>query len=240
MRQMGGPAARPSFAVALVALAVATAVGCRAAQAVPPAQSYFPLEVGQRWVYDTSFYGPRARSTTSEVAVCRVRDSDQAGRVYLIATCADQDLIEAVFAFEQGHEIAEPLVVNSQGQPQTHQPPEVIARTDMRVGQQWTWDGKVDDVSRKSLYQVANKGKVLTPAGEFDGVRLIVSDQSDGPPAVVERWYATGVGLVKEAGVTFFPGQNGEPVQVELVRLLKEHSVVPVEQIACCQKLPGS
>jgi hypothetical protein len=116
----------------------------------------------------------------------------------------------------------------------------VIARFDMRVGQSWDWEGKIDDEEWQSAYQVANRGRVMTPAGEFDAVRLMVADKSDGPPAIVERWYASGVGLVKEAGTTFFPGPNGDPVPVELVRLLKEHSVVPVEQIVCCGKVPNS
>ena len=232
---------RPSLILALAAALVAFGVACRAAAALPPPeQSIFPLELGQHWAYDTSFYGPNSQSTTTEVAVCRVRDSDQAGRVFLIATCADGDLVQAQFVFGHGQEIVMPLIVNRSGDPRPRDPPEVIARFDMRVGQSWDWEGKIDDEEWQSSYRVANRGRVMTPAGEFDAVRLMVADKSSGPPAIVERWYASGVGLVKEAGTTFFPGQNGDPVPVELVRLLKEHSVVPVEQIACCGKVPNS
>lgn len=226
--------------LALSALVVAFAVGCRTVQVAPPGQSIFPLEPGRRWLYDTSFYGPNGRGTTTEVAVCRIRDSDQAGRVFLIATCADGQLAQTQFVFGHGQEVVQPLVVTRGGDPRPRDPPEVIARFDMRVGQAWEWKGKINNDEWRSSYRVASRGRVITPAGEFEAVRLLVADTSGGgPPAIVERWYATGVGLVKEAGTTFLPGDQGRPVPVELVRILKEQSVVPVEQIVCCQKVPG-
>lgn len=234
-----GRSRSPSLVLAAAALVVALAVGCRAQQAVPAAESFYPLELGRRWLYDTRFYGPNGRGVTTEAAVCRVRDTDEIGRVFLLASCVEDELVEGQFLLADGREIVLPLMVTRTGEPRERQPPEVIARVDMRVGQAWDWEGMIGGEEWHSHYRVANRGRVLTPAGEFEAVRLMVRDESDGPPAVVERWYAPGVGLIKEAGATIFPGPNDEPVQVELVRLLREHGVVPVEQISCCGKVPA-
>jgi hypothetical protein len=224
----------------VAALLIATAIACRPSAAPLPAdQSYFPLELGERWVYDTMFYGPTQRSATSVVAVCRVREAE-VGRMFLISTCADQDLIEAQIVFRRGEEIAQPLLLDSQGQARARDPPEVIARTRMRVGQVWRWEGKVGDEDRQSVYAVANRGRILTPAGELEAVRLLVRDVSEGPAnASVERWFAPGVGLVREAGALIFPAEGGRMAQIELVRTLREHGVVAVESIPCCGKTPA-
>ena len=226
--------------LALGALLIAGAIACRPSPApIPPDQSYFPLQLGQRWVYDTTFYGPTQRATTSVVAVCRVGEGE-AGRMFLISTCADDDLVEAQIVFQHGDEIAEPLLLDSQGQARPRDPPEVIARTRMEVGQVWRWEGKVGDDERGSVYAVANRGRVLTPLGELEAVRLLVRDVSEGPTnASVERWFAPGVGLVREAGALIFPVEGGRMAQIELVRTLREHGVVPVESIPCCGKTPA-
>ena len=227
--------------LALAALLIALAIACRpAATPVPADQSYFPLELGQRWVYDTVFYGPGQRATTSVVAVCRVREGE-VGRLFLVATCADESLVEAQIVFSHGGEVAQPILLNSQGEPRPRDPPEVIARTRMQVGQVWHWQGKVGEEDRASAYAVTNRGRVLTPLGELEAVRLLVRDASDGPAeASVERWYSPGVGLVREAGALTFPIEGGQMAQIELVRTLREHGVVAVESIPCCGKIPQS
>ena len=139
--------------------------------------------------------------------------------MFLISTCADEDLVEAQVVFERGGEIAEPLLLNGQGEARPRDPPEVIARTQMRVGQVWRWEGKVGEDDRQSVYAVTNRGRVLTPAGELEAVRPLVRDLSDGPAnASVERWFAPGVGLVREAGALIFPADGGQMAQIELVR----------------------
>jgi hypothetical protein len=222
-----------------MALLLAAAIACRpAATPVPAGQSYFPLELGERWIYDTTFYGPTQRSATSIVAVCQLRDAE-VGRMYLVSTCADEDLVEAQVVFQRGDEIAEPILLDSQGDARPRDPPEVIARTHMEVGQVWRWEGKVGDDDRGSVYAVANRGRVLTPLGELEAVRLLVRDLSEGPAdASVERWYAPGIGLVREAGALTFPTDNGQMAQLELVRTLREHGIVPVASIPCCGKSP--
>src|SRR5205823_4607379 len=125
---------------------------------------------------------------TTIVAVCRLNETSQ-GRMFLVSTCADDELTEAQIVVQHGVEIAEPVVFNRQGEARQRDPPEVIARADLRVGQVWRWEGNIGgDDERGSVYTVANRGRVLTPMGELDAIRLLVEDGSAGPSrAAVER-----------------------------------------------------
>lgn len=242
------PAANPLLA--LCAALLALAIACRpSATATPSGASYFPLELGARWLYETTFRGPSTRTSMTVVAVCRIRDSAREGQMFLVATCgetpasagqpASTELLQGQFLVRDGSRLLEPLLVGQDGQPRPRDPPDVIGRTDLRVGQTWLWQGEIGDEERTTEYRVANRGRVLTPAGEFDAVRLLVTDRSGGPRSAVERWYAPGIGLVRESGIAEVPVQGGRAGVIELVRTLREYGVVGVEVIPCCQRIPG-
>ncbi|HEV8633531.1 MAG TPA: hypothetical protein VG370_04715, partial [Chloroflexota bacterium] len=208
----------------------------------PTRDSYYPLELGQQWVYDTRVYGPQPRSTVSTTAVCRIRLDEDGDLLHLVSTCADGELVQAQFVYQLGSEIVEPIVVNAGGEARPRDPPVTIARLQMRVGDSWRWVGRTDadEPERTDRYRVANRGRVWTEAGEFEAVRVLVTQEGpNATAAAVERWYAPGVGLVKEAGVALFPIGGGRAAPIELVRTLKERAILPVESIPCCSKQPG-
>jgi hypothetical protein len=224
------------------ALAFILLAACRPTPTPQPnKESYYPLQLGQQWTYDTRVYGGQSRSTTSVTAVCRLQIDEDGDPVHLVSTCADEQLVQAQLVYQIGEEIVEPVLFNSQGEPRERDPPVTIARLHMVVGDQWRWAGTSgDEAIRMDLYRVANRGLVRTEAGQFDAVRVLVTQEGpNAAPAAVERWYAPGVGLVKEAGVALFPGQDGRPAPIELVRTLKEQSVRPVDQIPCCSRMPS-
>jgi hypothetical protein len=230
-----------SRAVAIVLIAAGAAAACQAAPAPSTADSYYPLELGEQWVYDTRVYGPQPRSTVSTTAVCRIQLDEDGDRLHLVSTCADDALVQAQFVYQLGDEIVEPLVVDAAGDPHQRDPPVTIARLQMAVGDSWHWVGRSDpsDPERTDRYRVANRGHVWTEAGEFDAVRVLVTQEGpNATAAAVERWYAPGVGLVREAGVALFPTGNGGAAPIELVRSLKERTVLPVGSIPCCSKAP--
>ena len=254
----------PHVNLPLIALALLLAlmVACRPEAtptpgAKPPGLTgdFFPLQVGMRWQYDTTVYGSSSgpRTASSTVAVCRVRDTENNGRLYLLSTCAEEDLIQAQFLAVDGVTVTEPLVVNREGDPKPRQPASIIARTDMRIGQAWRWEGLLDGDAWRGFYRVANLGKVWTPAGEFNAVRLIVNEghpgaisfepgphvqttANEGFAGTVERWYAPGVGLVKESGLAIVPNGEGGSARIELTRVLRQYGSVDVALIPCCQK----
>jgi hypothetical protein len=227
----------------IAAIALAAAVACQATP-TPSAtrDSYYPLELGQQWVYDTRVYGPQSRSTVSTTAVCLIRLDEDGDMLHLVSTCADDALVQAQFVYQLGPEIVEPIVFSGDGESSERTPPVTLARLRMAVGDSWHWTGRTgpDELERTDRYRVANRGRVWTEAGEFDAVRVLVSQEGpNATPATVERWYAPGVGLVREAGLALFPTGDGGVAPIELVRTLKERAVLPVESIPCCAKRPG-
>lgn len=231
--------ARSASAAALALLLLAA---CRPTP-TPEANkdSYYPLQLGQQWTYDTRVYAGQARFTTSVTAVCRIELDEDGDLLHVVSTCADERLVQAQIVYQIGGEIVEAVLFNAEGQARTREPPVTLARLRMLVGDRWRWAGASgDEVGRIDLYRVANRGIVRTEAGEFDALRLLVTQEGpNAAPSAVERWYAPGVGLVKEAGVALFPGDAGRPAPIELVRTLKERSVRPVDQIGCCSRLPS-
>ena len=173
-------------------------------------------------------------------AICRFRDDEDGDRLWLVSTCVDDQLVQTELVWQRGSEILQPVIFNREGEASERSPPEVIARVDLAVGQAWRWEGESGEDQRRTRYRVANRGQVFTPFGAHEGVRLLVTDETPGsPPAAAERWYVPGIGLVKEAGAVIFPLENGGVGMVELVRMLREHGIVPVDQIGCCQRVPG-
>lgn len=232
-----------SRVLAIAAIAGAAAVACQAAPAGPSSQeSYYPLELGQQWVYDTRVYGTQSRSAVSTTAVCMIRLDEDGDRLHLVSTCADDTLVQAQFVYQLGDEIVEPVIFNGDGEARERQPPVTLAHQRMAVGDSWRWVGRSgpDDPERTDLYRVANRARVWTEAGEFEAVRVLVTQEGpNATSATVERWYAPGVGLVREAGVALFPTADGRVAPLELVRTLKERAILPVESIPCCSKRPG-
>lgn len=182
------------------------------------------------------------RSATSVTAVCRIRIDEDGDPLHLVATCSGGTLVQAQLVYQLGAEIVEPVLFNSEGQARTREPPVTVARLTMVVGDQWRWHGESgDELGRTDVYRVANRGRVLTDAGSYDAVRVLVTQEGpNAAPAVVERWYAPGVGLVKEAGVALFPVEGGRLAPIELVRTLREKSVRSLDRIPCCARLPGA
>jgi hypothetical protein len=224
------------------ALALLLLAACRPTPTPEPNKdSYYPLQLGQHWTYDTRVYGGQSRSTTSVTAVCRIQLDEDGDLLHLVSTCADEQLVQAQVVYQLGGEIVEAILFNAQGEARERDPPITIARLHMLVGDQWRWAGTSgEEGTRRDLYRVANRGIVRTEAGEFDAVRLLVTQEGpNAAPAAVERWYAPGVGLVKEAGIALFPGEGGRPAPIELVRTLKEQSVRPVDQLPCCSRVPS-
>ena len=165
----------------------------------------------------------------------------------------DEDLIQAQFLAKDETTVSEPLVVNRSGEPKPRQPASIIARTDLRVGQAWRWEGLLDGDAWRGFYRVTNLGRVLTPAGEFHAIRLVVNEGAPtaisfepGPELLtedprgfagtVERWYAPDVGLVKESGSAMVPNGSGGIARIELSRLLRQYGSIDVALIPCCQK----
>jgi len=77
-------------------------------------------------------------------------------------------------------------------------PPQVLLPAAPRPGKTWTWSGTVADDTSKIDGVVEAEETVKVPAGEFKALRVRVETTTSRGRGRATRWYAAGVGLVKE------------------------------------------
>ncbi len=181
----------PRILVSLCLLAL-LAVSAAAAPAAPPAD-YFPLIPGTVWIYRTNV-GRNLLLTVGGVGQvggvdCRVLEGIVEGNL-VQRECFRRDggtVYAYVRAYAQGN------VVLTPPQPMLLLPP--------KVGQAWTWEGKAGEVPAGMTFQWARTEPVTVPAGSYATAQLYL-EGSVGPERVQSwRWFAPGVGMVKEDSV---------------------------------------
>lgn len=85
--------------------------------------------------------------------------------------------------------------------------PEIIIPEHLRKGAKWEADGRVADIAMHQNWSVDDAEQVTVPAGHFRAFRLHCAQAS--PASITfDRWFAPGVGFVKE--VTTMRSPTGE------------------------------
>jgi hypothetical protein len=77
-------------------------------------------------------------------------------------------------------------------------PPQIQLPANPRPGKTWTWSGTVADDDARIDGSVEAEEAVKVPAGEFKALRVRVETTTSRGKGRATRWYAPGVGLVKE------------------------------------------
>ncbi|TAK23375.1 MAG: hypothetical protein EPO26_09045 [Chloroflexota bacterium] len=223
----------------MVALTIAVGLACRPSIALSlEPDSLFPLRLGAVWYYETRLTGPTTRTATTEVAVCGVQTDEDGDDLYFIATCVDNDFVEAQIVYRIGDEVIEPISFGADGRPRPRDPPIVLLRTRMAPGETWRWDESDGDNRHESM-RATNWGRVRTPMGDVNAIRVYARQEHiTGGYGAIERWYSPGIGMVKESGSLMFPTEGGI-ARIDLVRILVRHDERPPSQITCCGKLPS-
>ena len=209
--------------------------------------STFPLELGNRWEYDAQLsgaaLGTQTRTATYVNAVCRIQQADSTTRLVLYTTCTGQDATSLEFAQSEilvpvSGEVIQTAIQGRDGAVRQHDPPERLIRTPLALGQVWQWQGKIGDDERRTRYVVASRGRVFSPAGTYEAVRVLAAyGDASMQSGVVERWYSPGVGLIRESGRVPVGTAEGKPVFVEMSRSLRSFQRVDVAILDCCGKI---
>lgn len=99
--------------------------------------------------------------------------------------------------------------------------PEIIIPEHLRKGAKWKAEGRVADIAMHQNWSVDGSEQITVPAGHFRAFRLHCAQAS--PASIVfDRWFAPGIGFVKE--VTTMRSPTGELLgrrTLELNRLPK-------------------
>jgi len=79
------------------------------------------------------------------------------------------------------------------------EPPLLVLKDGFKVGSRWTWKGRIGLAPLETAYEVEAQETIEVHAGKFDCFRVVERDT--GQDRTLRRWYAKGVGLVKEESV---------------------------------------
>jgi hypothetical protein len=89
-------------------------------------------------------------------------------------------------------------------------PPQTMIGMPLKPGTSWSFDGQADDVKVSQYYKVIGEEDVHVPAGKFRAFHIHGEQTSPGP-MTIDRWFATGTGIVKD--VTTMRAANGDLLQ---------------------------
>ena len=195
---------RMRFSLCLLVLLV---VPAPAVPAAPPAD-YFPLVPGTVWIYRTNI-GQDLIMTVGGVGQvggvdCRVLEGIVNGMLTQ-RECYRRDggtVYAYVRAYPQGN------VVLTPPQPMLVLPP--------KVGHGWVWEGKAGEAPARVALQWARAEQVTVPAGTYATVQLYLEGSVGQERVQSWRWFAPGVGMVKEDSVAQASDGRAIRVYVEL------------------------
>lgn len=210
MRGPQGFNMRPGRLPVTAALAVLVLATASAAAAGPDA--YFPMTTGASWTY---------RTADGPMMVMRVGAESNVGgqRCRLLETVIDGAVTKAecyaaaadgVYVYQRRYPAGAVVL----------EPPQRVMAAPVRVGLRWEWHGRFGDQAVVLQYTWARRESVVVPAGTFDGMQLYFAGAL-GPGTQIQswRWFARGVGMVKEDSLVRQGGQTLR-VYAELVRLV--------------------
>ena len=102
-------------------------------------------------------------------------------------------------------------------------PPQTMIAMPLKQGANWSFDGLVGDLKVHQHYEVTGEEDIEVPAGEFQAFR-IRGEQTSPSPMTIDRWFATGTGIVKD--VTTMRASNGDLLQRISLELAERPKIV--------------
>ncbi len=158
-------------------------------------KDYFPLKVGNYWVQavDVSV-GDETISKLIRVEIKKTEEID--GKTnYVVDYYMDGEKIQQEYYYMNGTKMTTSKRISS-GVAVDFEPDQVWYDFG---SDKWEWEGKIGSLDCTSDGELLGTEKVTVPAGEFDSLKTKLTIAcSDGSSATVYRWFADGVGIVKE------------------------------------------
>jgi hypothetical protein len=100
--------------------------------------------------------------------------------------------------------------INLDGELVKFDPPQTMIATPLKKGASWDFNGQAGELRVDQHYDVVGDEDIKVPAGGFHAFR-IHGEQASPSPMTIDRWFASGVGIVKD--VTTMRDANGDLLQ---------------------------
>ncbi len=159
-------------------------------------KEYFPTEIKKTLLYNSSFGGLELKVTKEKNVYLFSYDSEKFKyRQKLFVN--DNGL----FVNETYQKIKLLLFITKEGN-YVYDKPLLRIPFPVKVGQEWTWDGKEfvnDETHTVNIKGKASKFETITlPAGKFETLKVETTlETSNGTKNLLTEWYAKDIGMVK-------------------------------------------
>lgn len=159
-------------------------------------KEYFPTEIKKTLIYDSSFGDLELKVTKDKNTHLFSYDSEKFK--YRQKLFVDD---KGLFVNETYQKIKLLLFLTKEGN-YVYDRPLLRIPFPVKVGQEWTWDGKeyVNDETHtvNIKAKVSKFEKITLPAGSFETLRVETTlETSNGTKNVLTEWYAKDLGMVK-------------------------------------------
>jgi hypothetical protein len=200
------------------------------------AKPLIPTEDGTTWLYDLTdesgeefAFAPNTAGPDGKihrVTAYRIHGTQQASGKNLLRFEMHRDGIvtntDLMTVDERGIFCAARL--NEYGELTPLEPPQSIVTAPLRPGAQWDFDGKMGKYAVRQHYDVTGEEEVDVPAGKFRAFH-IHCEQTRPMLMTIDRWFADGVGIVKDITVTKMP--DGDLLRRITLQLKEPPKVAP-------------
>jgi hypothetical protein len=113
--------------------------------------------------------------------------------------------------------------INLDGQLVKFNPPQTMIASPLRKGAHWNFNGQAGELTVHQHYDVIGEEDVEAPAGKFH-VFHIHGEQTSPSRMVIDRWFASGVGIVRD--VTTMRAANGDLLERISLELAERPKIV--------------
>jgi len=175
----------------LVIGAMLAVSGLAAAQS---ASDYFPLAGGNWWRY---------AGTGIEMTFVVEETADGA---FVVNTVVNDFVIQREYYVIQDGDVIALRRDFPQGSYELD-PPQLFLRSPLAPGQQWAWSGEAAGQLVAMTFTVLEPEVLEIPAGTFEAVVVSIDGEADGEELHTMRWFAPGVGMLREQAQVVQGGQ---------------------------------
>lgn len=165
-----------------------------------PATDYWPLADGNRWVFAGS--GLEMTFVVVEIGPNEFR-LDASANDFVIQREYYSIVDGNVFATRR-EQASGTFILD---------PPQLFLISPFVPGQTWSWEGEIMDEHTASTSLIMEPETVETPVGTFEAIPVAITVEVAGESVRTIRWFAEGVGIVREQAVL---PVSGQPVLFDL------------------------
>jgi hypothetical protein len=194
--------------------------------AIARADPLLPTAEGTTWQYDSKeeIGGPAAAPAVNSITTLRIGRQTFDGREFVkFETLNDDSLIKTELMTVDDQGILCHARGGRDGRIVKLDPPQIIVRGNLKVGDSWDSEGEVAGMEMRQHFTVTGEELVRVPAGSFRALHIHCGDSSVMSVAL-DRWFVAGVGFVKET--TVVRGPTGGLLQRNTLELQKRPEVI--------------